>query len=171
MFSRIIDRNTTLPVQRSQVFTTAANFQTCCGHPRAAGRAGDRQLQQDAGSLPPDRHPPGAAGHPADRGHVLHRRQRHRQRVRQGLGHGQASGDHPDPVPPTCPTRRSNRPCGTRNATPPRTRAARRAPRFAIEAEQLLYESKNAQRRLNREDKERIEGLRKQVEQAHAGHG
>ncbi|MEG0902498.1 MAG: Hsp70 family protein, partial [Clostridia bacterium] len=28
VFSRIIDRNTTLPVQRSQVFTTAASFQT-----------------------------------------------------------------------------------------------------------------------------------------------
>ncbi len=28
VFSRIIDRNTTLPVQRSQVFSTAANFQT-----------------------------------------------------------------------------------------------------------------------------------------------
>ena len=28
VFSRIIDRNTTLPVQRSQIFTTAANFQT-----------------------------------------------------------------------------------------------------------------------------------------------
>lgn len=28
VFSRIIDRNTPLPVQRSQVFTTAANFQT-----------------------------------------------------------------------------------------------------------------------------------------------
>ena len=28
VFSRIIDRNTTLPVQRSQVFTTAANVQT-----------------------------------------------------------------------------------------------------------------------------------------------
>lgn len=28
VFSRIIDRNTVLPVQRSQVFTTAANFQT-----------------------------------------------------------------------------------------------------------------------------------------------
>ena len=28
MFARVIDRNTTLPVKRSQVFTTAANFQT-----------------------------------------------------------------------------------------------------------------------------------------------
>ena len=28
MFSRIIDRNTTIPVEKSQVFTTAANFQT-----------------------------------------------------------------------------------------------------------------------------------------------
>ena len=28
VFSRIIDRNTSIPVQRSQVFTTAANFQT-----------------------------------------------------------------------------------------------------------------------------------------------
>ena len=28
VFSKLIDRNTTLPVQRSQVFTTAANFQT-----------------------------------------------------------------------------------------------------------------------------------------------
>ena len=50
VFSRIIDRNTTLPVQRSRVFTTAANFRppwtsTYC-------RRGDRQLQQDAGPLP-----------------------------------------------------------------------------------------------------------------------
>ena len=37
------------------------------------------------------------------------------------------------------------------------------------QAEQLLYESKNAQRRLSREDKERIEGLRRQVEQAMQG--
>jgi molecular chaperone DnaK len=28
IFTRLIDRNTTLPIQRSQVFTTAANFQT-----------------------------------------------------------------------------------------------------------------------------------------------
>ncbi|MEG0125891.1 MAG: Hsp70 family protein, partial [Clostridia bacterium] len=28
VFSRVIERNTTLPVQRSQTFTTAANFQT-----------------------------------------------------------------------------------------------------------------------------------------------
>jgi molecular chaperone DnaK len=28
VFSRIIDRNTSIPVQRSQIFTTAANFQT-----------------------------------------------------------------------------------------------------------------------------------------------
>ena len=62
VFSKIIDRNTTLPVERSQIFTTAANFQTRSGDSRAAGRAEDCQLQQDAGPLPADRHSPGSCG-------------------------------------------------------------------------------------------------------------
>ena len=62
--------------------------------PRAPGRARDGALQQDAGQVPARRHPAGAARHPADRGHLRHRRQRHRARERQGPRHRQRAEDH-----------------------------------------------------------------------------
>ena len=65
--------------------------------PRAAGRARDGDLQQVAGQVPAHRHPAGAARHPADRGRVRHRRQRHRRRVRQGPRHRQGAEDR-DPL-------------------------------------------------------------------------
>ena len=62
--------------------------------PRPAGRAGDVVGQQDAGQVPARRAAAGAPRGPADRGHLRHRRQRHRARVRQGPGHGQGAVDH-----------------------------------------------------------------------------
>ena len=47
------------------------------GDPRAPGRARDGLGQQVAGQVPAHRHPARAARHPADRGGVRHRRQRH----------------------------------------------------------------------------------------------
>ena len=61
--------------------------------PRAAGRAGDGQLQQDARQVPARRPAAGAAWRAADRGHVRHRRQRHRPRVGQGPGDEQGAVD------------------------------------------------------------------------------
>ena len=63
------------------------------GDPRAPGRARDGDLQQVAGQVPAHRHPAGAARHPADRGRLRHRRQRHPQRVRQGPRHRQGAED------------------------------------------------------------------------------
>ena len=65
--------------------------------PRPAGRARDGDLQQVAGQVPAHRHPAGAARHPADRGRVRHRRQRHRRRVREGPRHRQGAEDR-DPL-------------------------------------------------------------------------
>ena len=55
--------------------------------PRAAGRARDRRAQQVAGPVRAGRHPAGAPRGDADRGHVRHRLQRHRQRPGPGPGH------------------------------------------------------------------------------------
>ena len=41
VFTRLIDRNTTIPTQKSQVFSTAADGQTQRRGPRPAGRARD----------------------------------------------------------------------------------------------------------------------------------
>ena len=61
--------------------------------PRAAGRARDGSVQQVAGQVPADGHPAGAAGDPADRGRLRHRRQRHPERLGEGSGHGQGAED------------------------------------------------------------------------------
>ena len=63
------------------------------GDPRPAGRARDGDLQQVARQVPAHRHPAGAARHPADRGRLRHRRQRHPQRVREGPRHRQGAED------------------------------------------------------------------------------
>ena len=68
----------------------------CGDHPRLPGRARDGRGQQGARPVRPGRNSAGAARRAADRGHVRHRRQRHRPRDRQGQGHRQGAADpHP----------------------------------------------------------------------------
>ena len=64
------------------------------GGSRAPGRARDGPVQQDPGPLQPGRHRPRPPRRAADRGHLRYRRQRHRERVRQGSGHRQGAAHH-----------------------------------------------------------------------------
>ena len=94
VMTTLIPRNTTIPTRKSETFSTAADSQTSV---EVHVLQGERPLARDnrtLGPVPAGRHSAGAARRAADRGHVRHRRQRHRQRVGEGPGHRQGTEDH-----------------------------------------------------------------------------
>ena len=96
VFTRLIDRNTTIPTKKSQVFSTAEDGQTAV---TIRVFQGEREMAADnklLGQFDLIGHSAGAARRAADRGHLRHRRQRHRQCLGQGQGHRQGAADpHP----------------------------------------------------------------------------
>ena len=165
VFSRIIDRNTTLPVQRSQVFTTAANFQTSVDIHVLQGEREIASCNKTLGRF---------------RLTGIRRAMRGIPQIEvtfsidaNGIVNVSAkdlgTGKHQE-ITLTQSTHMSDAEIeqAMRDAERYAAEDARRKESAEVrnQAEQLLYESKNAQRRLSREDKERIESLRKQVEQA-----
>ena len=82
IMTKMIDRNTTIPTRKTEVYSTAADNQTSVEIHVLQGERRDGQGQQDAGQVPADRHPGCPPRRAADRGHVRHRRQRHRERFR-----------------------------------------------------------------------------------------
>ena len=96
VFTRMIDRNTTIPTKKSQVFSTAEDNQNAV---TIRVFQGEREMAADnkvLGQFDLVGIPPCPARRPADRGYLRHRRQRHRARDREGQGHGQGAADpHP----------------------------------------------------------------------------
>ncbi len=94
--------------------------------PRPPGRARLRGRQQDARPVHPRRHPAGAARHPAGRGDVRHRRERHPRREGQGPGDRQGAAGPDHGLARCCPRTTSTRWSATPRATPTRTRSGAR---------------------------------------------
>ena len=84
VMTTLIPRNTTIPTRKSETFSTAADNQTSV---EVHVLQGERPMARDnrtLGRFQLDRHSAGAARRAADRSHVRHRRERHRQRLGEG---------------------------------------------------------------------------------------
>ena len=165
VFSRIIDRNTTLPVQRSQVFTTAASFQTSVDIHVLQGEREIASCNKTLGRFrlggirrAPRGVPQIEVTFSIDANGIVNV-------AAKDLGTGKRQE--------ITLTQSSNM------SSAEIDQAVRDAERYAEEdslrrqsielrnrAEELLYQAKAAQKKLSAEDRERIEGLRKRVKKA-----
>ena len=166
--TRVIERNTTLPIRKSQIFTTASSFQSSVDIHVLQGERPMAHQNKELGRFQltgirraPRGVPQIEVTFSIDANGIV-------DVAAKDLG----TGKHQE-ITLTQSTHMSDAEIeqAMRDAERYAAEDARRKESAEIrnQAEQLLYESKNAQRRLSREDKERIEGLRKQVEQAMQG--
>ena len=93
VFTRLIDRNTTIPTRKSEIFSTAEDGQTSVEIHVLQGERDLAAYNKTLGKFQLMGIPPAPRGHPADRGGLRHRRERHHPRVGQGPGHRQPAED------------------------------------------------------------------------------
>ena len=93
VFTKLIEKNTTIPTRKSQVFSTAQDNQTAV---TIRVFQGEREMAADnklLGQFDLIGIPPAPRGTAAGRGHLRHRRQRHRERPCEGPRHQQGAVD------------------------------------------------------------------------------
>ena len=96
---RLIERNTTIPTKRSEVFTTAEDNQPSVEVHVLQGEREMAMYNKTLGKFQLVDLPPAPRKRPSDRGRVRHRRERHRPCVGEGPRDGQgAVDDHHRPV-------------------------------------------------------------------------
>ena len=84
VFTKLIEKNTTIPTKKSQVFSTAQDGQTAV---TIRVFQGEREMAADnklLGQFDLIGIPPAPRGLPQSRGHLRYRRQRHRERPCEG---------------------------------------------------------------------------------------
>ena len=125
VFTRLIDRNTTIPTRKSEIFSTAEDNQPSVEVHVLQGEREMATYNKSLGKFQLTGIPAGSARHPADRGHVRHRRRRHPARVGEGPRHGHRAEDRDQGRARACPTRTSTRWSRTPSRTRPRTSGQR----------------------------------------------
>ena len=137
--TKLIERNTTIPTRKSEIFSTAADNQTGGDHPGPPGRAAHGQRQRGAGQVQPRGYSARAARRAAGGGLLRHRRQRHRERRRPRTSAPASSSPSRSRRPRSFPRKRSRRWCARPSSSPRTTPSARKRWRPINQADTLAY--------------------------------
>ena len=93
VMTKLIERNTTIPSKKSQVFSTAADGQSAVTVRVFQGERANGVAQQAAGAIRLDRHSSRTQRDSSDYGLLRYRRQRNCEGRRQGSGNRQGTGN------------------------------------------------------------------------------